>query len=904
MGRRSLYLLPICVAAFSAAALACSNKGTPIFSCKQFKVYPDSVVQGKYSAVALSPYKIVTNYKSANTSGSAPVAEFRFSINSRDNEMHPDLVHRERVDQPSGKVFAFGDTKGEPTTEDLADVMNDTLPTNHKWTVRVDMRPMLRAFRDYGRYVTPTGDTIAAEDFQGVWICGSVSPMNWDFDNLWNDTQRKLKDRGDSIYEVTIPLNPPVAERPDPTGWAIEKPVEGFPQYSSDQTLVDACWNMAMDEVHSNLRPDSAYSAGKEWEGVWTRDVSYSIWLSLAVLDPQGAQRSLMAKVDSLGRIIQDSGTGGSWPVSSDRQVWALAAWEIYCVTGDRDFLAKAYDIVCRSLEADVHTVLDRSTSLMHGEQSYLDWRQQTYPYWMQPADIYESMCLGTNVVFARAFAVRGMMARELGVEPPRLPVNSADIQASVNDLMWNPRQGYYASYLYSSPYPIQSPTTDNLGQALAVIFDVATPQMGASIISHTPVLPYGTPSVFPQQADVRPYHNDAVWPFVQAFWNVAAAQVRNYDAVNTGLAAIYRAAALFATNKELMVASTGDFRGTAVNSDAQLWSACGNAAMPLRVFAGMRFHPEGISFNPLVPENYPGTKRIKGLGYRGGTLDVTIRGTGHTITAVKIDGKACKQAFLPAPTDSAHHTVEITLDNNTPAPNPSAINFIDAQEWLTPVPMVAWTSALKARMTDEVPGATFNISLNGVLDTNTTDNLFATDAPHSFTQVNVTATGMPGGPSSFSPRPHYIIPEGTAIILPAKEFAPAGTTLVKDSASAAEFVEMTLTRNTRVNFELTVPSDGRYFVDLNYSNGSGPVNTWSRCAIRTLLVNGQEAGAIVMPQRGLNQWLATGWSNMLQVDLKAGRNILTVEYVPQYNMNMDGKVNTALVRYMRLIEK
>ncbi len=904
MGRRSLYLLPLCISAVSAVALACSHKGKPIFTCKQFSLYADSVVQGKYSAVALSPYKIVTNYKSSNTSGTAPVAEFRFSINSRDNELHPDLVHRERLDRPSGKIYTFGNTQGEPTSQDLTEILKDTLPVNHRWTVRVDMRPMLRAFRDQGRYVTPTGDTIAAEDFQGVWVCGSVSPLNWDFDNLWNDAERKLQNRGDSIFEVTIPLNPPVAEQPDPTGWAIEKPIEGYPRYSSDQTMVDALWNMAIDEVKRDLRPDSTYRAGKEWDGVWTRDVSYSIWLSLATLDPEGAKRSLMAKVDSHGRIIQDSGTGGSWPVSSDRQVWALAAWEVYCVTGDRDFLATAYDIVCRSLEADVHTVLDRSTSLMYGEQSYLDWRQQTYPHWMQPADIYQSLCLGTNVVFARAFAVRGLMAQELGVEAPRLPVSSADIQAAVNDLMWNPGLGYYASYLYSSPYPIQSPATDNLGQALAVIFDVATPQMGASIISHTPVLPFGTPSVFPQQADVRPYHNDAVWPFVQAFWNIAAARVRNYDAVNTGLAAIYRAAALFATNKELMVASSGDFRGTAINSDAQLWSACGNAAMPLRVFAGMRFRPDGISFNPLVPENYPGTKKIRGLHYRGGTLDVTIHGTGHTITAVKIDGKADRSAFLPAPTDSAHHTVEITLDNVTPAPNPSAVNFIDAQEWLTPVPDVSWPTALNARMSDEVPGAAYNVWLNGVLHTKTTDTTFHMDATPKFTQVNVTAIGMPGGPASFSPRPHYFIPEGSVVLLPAKDFAPAGTTLIKDSANAASFVELTLQRNTRVDFEVTVPSDGKYFVDINYSNGAGPVNTWSRCAIRTLFVNGSEVGAIVMPQRGLNQWLATGWSNMLQVNLKAGRNVLTLEYVPEYNMNMDGTVNTALVRCMRLIEK
>ncbi|HAQ19743.1 MAG TPA: hypothetical protein DCR40_11000 [Prolixibacteraceae bacterium] len=45
-----------------------------------------------------------------------------------------------------------------------------------------------------------------------------------------------------------------------------------------------------------------------------------------------------MKKVKN-GHIIQDTGTGGAWPVSSNRVVWAMAAWEIYTYTGDRNWL-------------------------------------------------------------------------------------------------------------------------------------------------------------------------------------------------------------------------------------------------------------------------------------------------------------------------------------------------------------------------------------------------------------------------------------------------------------------------------------------------------------------------------------------------------------------------------------
>jgi hypothetical protein len=41
----------------------------------------------------------------------------------------------------------------------------------------------------------------------------------------------------------------------------------------------------------------------------------------------------------------------GCWPALTDGIVWATGAWELYCITGDRDFLAGAYPIVRNSLE-------------------------------------------------------------------------------------------------------------------------------------------------------------------------------------------------------------------------------------------------------------------------------------------------------------------------------------------------------------------------------------------------------------------------------------------------------------------------------------------------------------------------------------------------------------------------
>ena len=67
------------------------------------------------------------------------------------------------------------------------------------------------------------------------------------------------------------------------------------------------------------------------------------------------------------------------------------------------------------------------------------------------------------------------------------------------------------------------------------------------------------------------------------------------------------------------------------------------------------------------------------------------------------------------------------------------------------------------------------------------------------------------------------------------------------------------------------------------------------------LYINGQEAGAIVMPQRGIDEWLSTGFSNMLRTKLKEGVNELNLRHEID---NMNGTVNTALLQYVRIIRQ
>ena len=127
------------------------------------------------------------------------------------------------------------------------------------------------------------------------------------------------------------------------------------------------------------------------------------------------------------------------------------------------------------------------------------------------------------------------------------------------------------------------------------------------------------------------------------------------------------------------------------------------------------------------------------------------------------------------------------------------------------------------------------------------------------------------------------------------------GTAFIKNKDLASQFIETGKNKNREIDFDVTVKDGGDYFIDLRYANGSGPINTENKCAIRMLYINGAEAGAIVMPQRGTDEWLSTGYSNMLPVKLNPGVNHLSLRLDID---NMNGEVNTALIRHVRIIKQ
>ena len=140
---------------------------------------------------------------------------------------------------------------------------------------------------------------------------------DWSWNFGYRGRYRDEDEDGDGVYRIALTF-PRRALRTldaeDRAVWSLTEDLSAYPTYRSDQRLVDALYNLSLEEMRLDVREDGAFMAGKKWTGVWTRDISYSILLSLAAIEPEGAKRSLLHKVTDDGRIIQDTGTGGSPP--------------------------------------------------------------------------------------------------------------------------------------------------------------------------------------------------------------------------------------------------------------------------------------------------------------------------------------------------------------------------------------------------------------------------------------------------------------------------------------------------------------------------------------------------------------------------------------------------------------
>lgn len=681
--------------------------------------------------------------------------------------------------------------------------------------------------------------------------------------------------------------------------WKLRHDISAYPRLSSSSRLHQAVYNMALDEMINAVEPDTTLRTGKEWAGVWTRDVSYSIILSMAYMQPEASRISLMKKVDSKGRIIQDTGSGGAWPISTDRMIWAVAAWELYKVTGDKDWLRYIYPVIKRSVTDDEATVYSPD-GLVRGETSFIDWREQSYPKWMQTADIYQSEALSTNVIHATALRVLSDVAAELGKkkEAAEYRAKADKLTAAVNSHFWMSDKGFYGMYRYGRNNPILNPRSETLGESLAILYDIASPQQAKTITENNPTTPFGAAIFFPQIKDMTPYHNNALWPFVASFWALANAKAGNEQGTLEAIGSVIRPAALFCTNKENFVLDNGDI-ATELNSSNMLWSLSGNLAITYRLLFGIHFEKDGLRLTPFIPKALADTRTLTGFPYRDATLNITVEGYGSEIKECRINGKK-SQPFIPAKAKGTLDIHIVMADNDM---EPLKVNHsANVKAPLTPVVHTSQSSegvmTLSWDPIEYIAG--YKVLRNGtpVLTTRSTE--YVATEPGEYQIVGFEGNGV----ESFASMPVSNEPVITAQFDDETRTASSAEISYRPAEAISGFHGKGFIETDHSlpapAITVDVPADGTYAISVRYANGNGPVNTENKAAIRTLMLDDTKAGTIVMPHRGTGNWWDWGMSNTVIVSLKAGRHAITLPLLPS-DENMNIGINHALIDEVQL---
>jgi hypothetical protein len=429
---------------------------------------------------------------------------------------------------------------------------------------------------------------------------------------------------------------------------------------SSGHDTHDAAYAKAVRDVADSVS-GGVFVAGESWPTVWVRDAAYAIDLAGALQHP-GVSVTTLRGVAGNGVWAQDRAAHfGGWPRLTDSVVGAVGAWACHVATGDLDFLRWSHDVTTATLRRAEREVFDGGLFL--GCASFLE-SNSAYPprFAFRGRAVGATKALSTNVLHHRAYTLSARAARLLGEDPEPFEHRADALRQAINTRLWRPDLGHYAYYEDAGGRP--SDRWEGLGTALALLWDVADDDQAASIFRTVTPTPHGLPCLWPPHPLWQPfllrdeyfYHNATVWPFVQGYWGWAAAARGAVDVFAAELASLAALAARAPTYHEFYRHDNGKPGGSA----RQLWSAAGYLAMVHNGLFGMAADPDAIRFRPVVPDGFADL-RLTDLTHRDLTLDVTITGSGRTVTEFTVDGVTQDVHAVPA-TLTGRHRVDITM--------------------------------------------------------------------------------------------------------------------------------------------------------------------------------------------------------------------------------------------------
>jgi hypothetical protein len=503
---------------------------------------------------------------------------------------------------------------------------------------------------------------------------------------------------------------------------------------------IDRAFRIALGDMAGNIihyksglleKPAPCLVAGLSYPDPWTRDSAFNTWNGAGLLIPDVMKNTLLSCLSrgdasaGMGQGCHDvagsavpsgvvSISGQYW----DRVIWTLGVWAWYCQNGDKEFLALALDAVRNSLayleenEWDGESGLFRGGACIHdGIGAYgdiytdqdgtaiFDWPAAN-PGRRHPKGAgVPIFALSTNCLYAESYRLAGLMAAELGLPPdPRWEERRRRVTEAIRTRFWD--SGKHCFRFYLDPWGGCGGRQECLGNAFALLFDVATPEQSPDVMANQPRHAYGPPSIWPEweryaSVGLDPYacppnrpdiaaeiqalrgdprsaksyagHGGVIWPLIQGIWCETMARRGRPDLFEQDLRLMAGHFCRAVQAPEVVHPDCGlpygglqemPRRGPIarwVSCYRQTWSATSYLRIILHGLFGFDFQPDGLRFRPCLPEGMA-RAALRGLPYRKAVLHMEVERGGPA--GVTLDGTLLPDGLLPADLVGPHQVM------------------------------------------------------------------------------------------------------------------------------------------------------------------------------------------------------------------------------------------------------
>jgi len=452
---------------------------------------------------------------------------------------------------------------------------------------------------------------------------------------------------------------------------------------SSDNPSVNDAFKLALQTVDINIRR-GILAAGGDYGGEWTRDIAINSWNGVSLFRPKVAKKSLWSVT-----INKDTVGHQYW----DKIIWSIAACNHYLLTGDKEFLAQAYQCSANTMKELEMSRFDKNYGLFMGPSVFNDgiaaYPEPIYEPTNYSGSVldhknsYYIKCLSTNCIYYGVYVALSQMSNFLNkssAESNIYKLKAETLKRSILKNLYNSDKNTF-NYLIDHQGKVNN-SQEGLGLSFAIIFGIIDGEKAKQLIKNAVVSNYGITSIspdFPRYSKEKPgRHNNIIWPIVNGFFANATLITKNYESFNHEFFSLTHLALDEDKGnydfREIYNPYSGKPDGGYQNMGKenqnhhwesckfQTWSATAYISMVTNGLFGMKFNEKSLTFAPFLPGQISFIE-LKDLAYRDSKLNISIKGKGNTIKSFTLDGK--KQTNYSIASDiKGEHTIVIILSS------------------------------------------------------------------------------------------------------------------------------------------------------------------------------------------------------------------------------------------------